>query len=178
MERILIIGSGGAGKSTLSRELANFLNIPVIHLDQLFWHPGWIETPREEWVKTIEAKLAEPKWIMDGNYGGTMDLRLAACDTAIFLNLSRWTCLRRVIGRSLRFRGKARPDMKEGCPETMDVEYLKFLHYVWTYPKEKAPAILKKLDDLKSTKRIVVMQSPREVELFLEVVKASTARRT
>jgi adenylate kinase family enzyme len=178
MDRILILGSGGAGKSTLSRELGTILDLPVIHLDRLFWHAGWIDTPREEWAKTIEEKIAGPKWIMDGNYGGTMEMRLAACDTAIFLNFSRWICLRRVLGRSFQYRSRGRPDMAEGCPENMDIEYLKFLKWIWTYPKEKAPAILRRLEDVRSTKRVIILQSPHEVKVFLEVLKASTTRRS
>jgi len=121
--------------------------------------------------------MSKPKWIMDGNYGGTMEMRLAACDTVIFLNLSRWICLRRVMGRSFKYKGTARPDMAEGCPETMDLEYLKFLQWIWTYPKVKAPAILGMLQKLKSTKKVIILRSPREVEVFLEVLKASTPPR-
>jgi adenylate kinase family enzyme len=176
MERILIIGSGGAGKSTLSRELGFILNLPVIHLDQLFWHSGWIETPRDEWVKVVESKITQPRWIMDGNYGSTMEMRLAAADTVIFLNLSRWVCLRRALRRTFQYRGKARPDVTEGCPEKLDIEYLKFLQWIWTYPREKTPGILKMLEELKETKRVLIMHSPHEVKMFLEVLKASTER--
>ena len=177
MERILVIGSGGAGKSTFSRALGPILDLPVIHLDRLFWHSGWVETPREEWIKVIESEISRPRWIIDGNYGGTMETRLAAADTIVFLNFSRWVCLRRVLGRSLQYRGNARPDMGEGCPETMDFEYIKFLHWIWTYPQAKTPAILEMLEKLRPTKRVIILHSPHEVKVLLEVLKASTTKR-
>ena len=171
MQKILVIGSGGAGKSTFSRKLGALLGLPVIHLDKLFWHPGWVETPREDWVKVIDLETSRSGWIMDGNYGGTMEMRLAACDTVIFLQFSRWICLRRVLLRSLKYRHSARPDMQEGCPENMDSEYLKFLHWIWTYPTAKTPDILAMLENLRPTKKVFIMKSPREVEAFLEKLK-------
>ncbi len=134
MERILVIGSGGAGKSTFSSKLGPKLGLPVIHLDTLFWKPNWIETPAEEWAKIIETETSRPKWIMDGNYGGTMEMRLAACDTVIFLHFSRWLCLWRVLYRRFKYRRLSRPDMNPGCPEQLDFEFLK---WVWTYPARR-----------------------------------------
>jgi len=178
MKRILILGSGGAGKSTLARELGTILDLPILHLDQLFWHSGWVETPREQWIKKVQAKIEKPEWIMDGNYSNTLDIRLAACDTVIFLNMSRWICLRRVLRRSFQYRRKARPDMAEGCPEKLDIEYFKFLKWIWNYPKENLPGILKMCEGLKPSQRVIVLSSPHQVEVFLEVLKASTARRS
>jgi adenylate kinase family enzyme len=90
MQRILIIGSSGAGKSTLSQALGRATGIPVVHLDREFWQPGWRETPREIWSERVAQLLRSERWIMDGNYGGTMPARIQAADTVVLLNLSRW----------------------------------------------------------------------------------------
>ena len=93
MRRVLLIGSGGAGKSTLARRIAARTGLPLIHLDALYWKPGWVETPAAPWRETVAGLLQRDTWVMDGNYGGTLDLRLAACDTAIFLDLPPRICL-------------------------------------------------------------------------------------
>jgi adenylate kinase family enzyme len=85
MKKVLVIGSGGAGKSVFARQLGQVLNIDVVHLDALYWHPGWAETPRAEWRKVIEGLVRRDAWIIDGNYSNTLDFRLEACDTVIFL---------------------------------------------------------------------------------------------
>ena len=79
--KISVIGCGGAGKSSLARRLSEDLNLPLIHLDTYFWNPGWIETPESLWREKVEDLVAEPKWIMDGNFSGTFDLRFPASDS-------------------------------------------------------------------------------------------------
>lgn len=85
MRKVLVIGSGGAGKTTFAKRLSKILNIEVIHLDALYWNPGWVETPELEWRKIVEGLIVRDSWIMDGNYSGTLDLRIKACDTVIIL---------------------------------------------------------------------------------------------
>jgi adenylate kinase family enzyme len=127
MQRVLVIGSGGAGKSTLARALGDRLGLEVIYLDVYFWKPGWVETPADEWQGVVERLLARSSWVMDGNYGGTMAVRFEAADTIIFLDISRWVCLWRVLVRMLRYRGRTRPDLPEGCPEGFDWEFYKWV---------------------------------------------------
>ena len=72
MKRVLVIGSGGAGKSTFATRLGARLGLPVIHLDRVYWQPGWVETPKDEWLRKVEEMCAADAWVMDGNYSGTL----------------------------------------------------------------------------------------------------------
>ncbi|MGD6899395.1 hypothetical protein [Bacillus infantis] len=84
MKKAIIIGSAGAGKSTFAKRLGEMTGIEVIHLDSLFWHEGWVPTGREEWIRIQEGLLRKEQWILDGNYGGTMDMRMEASDSIFF----------------------------------------------------------------------------------------------
>jgi len=164
MRKVLVIGTGGAGKSTFARRLSKILNLEVIHLDAIYWNPGWVETPKIEWRKIVEGLIARDSWIMDGNYSGTLDLRFEACDTVVFLDIARRICLWRVIKRVMQYRNRTRPDMAEGCQERLD---LKFVLWVWNYKKRTRPKIVKLIEESADGKKIVWLQSDGEVERFL-----------
>jgi|SRR5688572_13779511 len=168
MKRVLVIGSGGAGKSTFARRLGELLNIDVIHLDQRYWNPGWIETPKAEWLKTVEALLGRDSWIMDGNYSGTLDLRLKACDTVVFLDMSRPTCLWRVLKRLALYRNRARPDMAEGCEERFNWQ---FIRWIYDHPRRTRPKITKMLKENSGEKKVVWLRSQSEVEKILAALE-------
>jgi adenylate kinase family enzyme len=87
---VLVIGPGGAGKSTVAKRLGRILSLEVIHLDKFYWKPGWIEAPKEEWDVPIERLLAGESWIMDGNYSRTLERRLKSADTVVFLDFARY----------------------------------------------------------------------------------------
>lgn len=172
MKRVLVIGSGGAGKSTLARRLADRTGLPLVHLDALYWMSGWRAPPKQEWARTVGHLVRQDAWVMDGNYGGTLDRRLAASDTVIFLDLSRWICLRRAVKRRIQFHRRSRPDRAEGCSEQLSWE---FLRWIWNYPKEQRPRLLTKLGELAREKTIVVLRSPAEVERFLASLPSHAA---
>ena len=136
MRRVILIGSGGAGKSTLAARLGRATGLPVHHLDAHYCRPGWVPTPEAGWDAKIAELAAGPAWIMDGNYGRTMDQRLAACDTVVFMDLPRTLRLARVLRRWLRYRGRTRPDMNGGCHEQITWE---FVRWVWRYPRDRRP---------------------------------------
>ena len=92
MERVAIVGPGGAGKSTFARSLGELTGLPVLHLDRFFWKPGWVETPRDEWRQRQSELAAADRWIADGNYGGTFDERFARADTVIIVARPRLAC--------------------------------------------------------------------------------------
>ncbi len=164
MKRIIIIGSGGAGKSTLARRLSEILNIEVFHLDKLYWQPNWVEPPKNEWQKTVDEILKRDSWIMDGNFGGTMEMRLQACDTAIFLDFPPTICLYRILKRRLKYRKTNRPDMTIGCNEKVD---FKFLGWIWNYRKINKPKVESLLRNFERDKTIIRLKSARDVEKFL-----------
>jgi adenylate kinase family enzyme len=167
MKRILVLGSGGAGKSTLATRLGEILKLEVIHLDSYYWKPGWTETPRDEWEKVVESLTKGDSWIIDGNYSRTLEQRLKKCDTVIFLDRPRWFCLWRVLKRRVKYRNKKRPDMADGCEEKLDIE---FIHWIWTYPKRTKPKITRMLRENTRTKKILWIKSQREEEEFLSRV--------
>jgi len=150
--RIAIIGCCGSGKSTLARNIHQKTRLPLIHLDQYFHLPNWQEPSREDWAHIVTGLADKDQWIMDGNYGGTMDIRLARADTMIFMNFPSIQCLSRVIKRTWKHHGQVRPDMPKGCPERFD---LKFLHYVAMYNKTRRAGILEKMEKFKGTKIII-----------------------
>jgi adenylate kinase family enzyme len=164
MRRVLVIGPGGAGKSTLANQLGELLKIEVLHLDQFYWHPGWIETPKPEWLKTVEGLLRRDAWIMDGNYSGTLDVRLQACDTVIFLDMARTLCLWRVMKRAIMYRKRSRPDMAEGCPERLSLE---FILWIWNYASRTKPQIVRMIESKAREKKIVWLRSQSDVARFL-----------
>ena len=164
MERILIIGCGGAGKSTLARQLGEKLQLPVVHLDSIFWLPGWVEMEREAFDDRVRQELEKPKWIIDGNYNRTVPQRIAKCDTVIYLDFSRFACLLGVIKRVITNHGKVRPDMGEGCPERFDLEFLK---WVWNFNKEKREKYYRLLNEAEG-KQTIVLKNRRMVRRFLK----------
>ena len=168
MKKIIIVGSSGSGKSTLAMRLGQALGLPVYHLDRLFWRPGWQETPRDEWRALQEQLCAEPAWIIDGNYSGTLEVRLAACDTVVWLDLPTSVCLASTLWRILRFRGQTRPDMGKGCPERFDWA---FLQWIGSFRKRARPRIVQKLSALLPSTAVVVLTSRREMAHWLKGVQ-------
>jgi len=166
MRKIIVIGSPGAGKSTFSRRLSAKLGLEVIHLDRLFWNPGWMKTPKEEWRKLLEELASRPEWIMDGNYDSTLELRMEAADTVIFLDYPRRVCLWGVIRRRLPWN-QARPDMPEGCPEKWDRDFCEFLRFVWHFPDNSRPNILRQMERCRRGRTMIVLRSRKEAERLL-----------
>lgn len=164
MRRILVIGSGGAGKSTVARRLGQVLDLEVNHLDKFYWKPGWVESPADEWLQTVTDLSNRESWIIDGNYGGTLEVRLQKCDTIVFLDMPRLLCLWRIVKRSLQYHGESRPDMTEGCPEKLSFE---FVSWVWNYSRDTRPRVVKLIGEHAAGKRVVWLRSKRDVEKFL-----------
>ena len=141
MQRVVILGCSGAGKSTFARALGSRLGLPVVHLDALFWQPGWKEPDNQAFRAAVASAIAGDAWISDGNYvSRTFDLRLPRADTVIFVHQPRWLCAFRILWRWLTsLVGRTRADLAPGCPETFD---WKFLLWTWNFQRQTQPRIL------------------------------------
>jgi adenylate kinase family enzyme len=127
LQRILIIGSPGAGKSTLSHAVAARTGLPLYHMDKLHWLPGWVERDRAEGLAQVQQVLAQDCWIIDGNYGSSLSIRIQRADTVVWLDYPTWRCLGRALKRWWHYRGRNRPDMTQGCPERLDLEFFLYI---------------------------------------------------
>jgi adenylate kinase family enzyme len=169
MRRVMVVGSAGAGKTTLARGLAKKLGLPLIHLDFHYWRPGWQLPDSRDWREQVAALAEAPEWIMDGNYSNTYDVRMARADTLVWLDHSRSVCLRRVLLRTLAGYGRTRPDLPESCPERFD---LPFVRYVWNFPEKHRPQIVNAIDRFGNHLCIAPLRSDREAHEFLAGVGA------
>ena len=167
VKRILVLGSGGAGKSTLAQALGTRLDLPVIHLDAHYWQPGWTAPPPDVWERIVRGLVQRETWVMDGNFSGTMEIRLAAADTVVFLDFPRLLCLWRITRRFLKYRGQTRPDMAPGCVESLDWDFAK---WVWDYPRRTRPLVLQALRRHAQGRQIIHLHSPNQVRGFLQTL--------
>ena len=167
MKRVMIIGCGGAGKSTLARQLGEKTGLPVVHLDQIWWAPGnWQHLDREEFDRLLLQELEKPQWILDGNYDRTMELRLQQCDTVIYLDYPRVVCLAGWIGRVIRNWGHTRPDMGPGCAEWFDPE---MAGWIWNFNKKNRKRYYSLLNEPEG-KSVHIFHSRWALRRFLEQV--------
>ncbi|WP_299192514.1 topology modulation protein [uncultured Erythrobacter sp.] len=171
MQRLMVIGPCGAGKSTASHRIHYLLGLPLHHLDKLHWRAGWIEGSKEELHADLAPILASDSWIIDGNYGSTMEPRIARADTIVYLDFPIRLCLWRAFKRVWQFRGRSRPDMADGCPERFNLE---FFLYIAAWNHRARPRTEKLLSG--SHDKIIRLKNPRELEDWLARLEANNAR--
>ena len=166
MQRILVMGSPGSGKSTFARRLSGIIGIPTVSLDALFWKPSWVESDLDEFRQRVTEMAHRPRWIMDGNYilQGAGQLRRQVSDTIIWFDLPRLTCMFGILKRIADSYGQVRPEMAEGCPEKIDFE---FFQYVWTYRQQQRPKLLKYFEGLRSDQSLICFTERRQAGRYL-----------
>ena len=158
-KRVAVIGCPGGGKSTFSRALRDKVGLPLYHLDAIYWRDDRTHLSREEFYPLMQEIIAREEWIMDGNYGSTVEWRIAACDILFFLDYPAEVCLAGVRAR----RGQKRSDMpwvEEGDDE-------EFLDFIRAFESESKPRILELLEKYPD-KAVVRFTSRDEAEEYLE----------
>ena len=171
MKRIMVMGvSAGVGKSTFARRLGGKLDINVYHLDALYWKPNWIEASLEEFTAKQQEIVAQDKWIMEGNYSNTYDIRIKKADTIIYLELPLAVCLYRVIKRWMLHIGKTRSDMGSGCKEKLDYEFLKFICTTYRSRKKKMQERFQSIQAAGDQINIITLKSKKEIHSYLETL--------
>jgi adenylate kinase family enzyme len=168
MKRVCVVGCGGAGKSTFAQKLGEVTGLPVLYLDVYFWRAGWIQRETDEWRSIVFDLLKNDRWIMDGNFNGTQDIRFARADTIVFLDLPRYRCMLNAVKRIFIYRNKRRIDMAEGCYEGFDFSFYK---WIWSYKKKHGKIVKERLNRLKDEKDVVVLKNYEEMDKYLEKIK-------
>lgn len=164
----MVIGGPGAGKSTFARALGSRLGVPVVHMDTLFWEPGWVMAGETDLRTRVAAAVAGDAWVMDGNYSRTWPIRLARADTVIFLDIATPRRLWRVLGRIAAGYGRDRPDVGPGCPEKLDLDFI--VNWVGRYRWRARPKALELIAEAGPAGHLVRhhLTSPRAVAQFLK----------
>jgi adenylate kinase family enzyme len=151
VERVVILGRGGAGKSALAQELSRMLELPVVELDSIFWQPGPRPTPEHEWVEIQRKLLARDRWIIDGDlgpYDSGLELRLRAADIIIVLDFPLWRCVWRALRRSR--------------------ETHEFWTWVYRYRRDTLPVITQAIATHASHATVRILRNPRQVRRLLD----------
>ena len=138
--RIIIIGCMGSGKSWLSKRIAEITNYPLYHLDVEHWKPGWVKMPKDEQIMRQQEIISGEKWIIDGTWGGTLELRYASADLIIYLDINRFICIWSAAKRT----GKKRSDLPDYLeePTVLGKEFFQFCKWIWIFPKDNKKKIM------------------------------------
>ncbi len=168
MRRVVIVGSYGAGKTTLAAEIGPPLGLDVHHLDALRWEPGWRLRPLDEWQAILADIVREEKWIIEGNFEQTLEPRLRRADTVIVLDFPFWLCLWRVVKR--RLHGGPRHDLPPGLEERLN---LRTLSLVWGYRGRPRDEILRRVSQSSPVAQVAILRDPGQVATLIGQVSAS-----
>jgi adenylate kinase family enzyme len=175
VRKVLVIGPGGSGKSWLALRLSEALGLPIIHLDSLYWQPGWVPMPEADWVELQEREAAADAWIAEGLHDTTVHIWLDAADTVVFLDASPMASVWRVVRRRLAGEGGG-GDVPAGCePAPAHRALAKFLAYLWEYRSKTRAALLTELQRPRPGQRVIVLRRSREIRAFVDALPREIA---
>ena len=161
-KRVAVIGCPGGGKSTFSRALRDRVDLPLYHLDAIYWRDDRTHLSREEFYPLMQKIIARDEWIIDGNYNSTLEWRISACDLLIFLDYPAEVCLEGVRAR----RGQKRSDM----PWVEDGDDEEFLEFIRAFETESRPRILELIGGYPD-KAVVVFRTREEADRYLDTLE-------
>ena len=170
INRVLVLGAPGAGKSTFARALGAKIGAPVVHLDQLYWEHGWVIADSSAFRLRCRDAVSAERWVIDGTYSNTFDERIPHADRIYWFDRGRVPCLIRVLRRVLASYGRVRSDMADGCPERLDFT---FLRYVWFFNATRRPRIVAALEQFGVQDRTHIIRSDRDAQMVLDTFAAS-----
>lgn len=166
MQRILLIGNAGAGKTTFAKQLAQKLHLPLVHLDKLYWCGNWEHLSRDEFDAILQSELEKPQWIIDGNFNRTIPHRLQFCDTVFYFDFPTITCLAGITKRTLTNLGKVRSDMGGNCMEYFDFQKISLYRNVLTFNKQHRRKYYELLDNAGNV-NVFIFKNRRQANAFL-----------
>lgn len=164
IKRVMIVGQPGSGKSTLARQLGELLGLPVVHIDHIHWKAGWIERSESEKDRMCSNVHAQDTWIFEGGRSPTWPERLQRADILIWLDIPLPVRAWRVVWRTIRYHGKTRPDLPEGCPERFNREFAK---WIWNTRNTGRARMLNLFNTAPSNKQRYRLKNRRQVEKFI-----------
>lgn len=162
--RVAVIGCPGSGKTTFTLELGKILQREVVHLDKVLWGANWQMLPYNERQVIHNNLISADSWLIDGMWKSHLEQRLDRATLVIFLDYKRCVSMRRAISRRIKYRGKQRDDIADGCLEKLD-NY--FLHYIWTFRREVRPIVLQGFS-ARPNLNVVTLSNPKQTKLFLQ----------
>jgi len=163
INKITIIGGPGTGKSTLANNLAGILSLPVYHIDGIHHLENWQIRDKKERDQIILDIIKNSKWIMDGTYHSTLEMRVKNSDVIIFLNYSTFARLKGILSRYFKNKNKEKPEIP-GCKERMTLEFLKFT-IKWNKTKGKTiNSILEKYNN----KPVLIFKNRKSLNKWYE----------
>jgi adenylate kinase family enzyme len=171
MKRIVVVGNAGSGKSTLARKLGARLGIPVVHLDELNWNPGWEVVPPQELRVRLQEAISGDAWVTDGNYALlTFDLRLPRADVVIWVERPVTGCIFRVVRRAIGSCFGKDEHLAAGCPERFDRRFWERLRFIWSFDRINRPRIQEALTAYGPAVPVITLRGDSRIAEFLESI--------
>jgi adenylate kinase family enzyme len=162
LDRIVVIGCGGAGKTFLSNRLADLIGAPLTHLDSIYYDAEWNPLDARDFAKVQRKLVSGDRWLIEGNYASTLPIRLGRADTVIFLDLHPLVCLAGIVQRRLRYRGGQHDN--EGVYDRITPE---FVRYILGFRRSMRPRVLALLRDHGANVLVVTLRTRKDVAQFV-----------